>query len=124
MFRVASYEEFHDGQVIIQEGTHGDWTYVVVEGSVEISKKVQDRQIVVAILSKGEIFGELAFISGVPRTATAKAVGETTVGVVDKDYFTKEYNKLPTDFRHIFNTVAMRLKKMTDTFIASHSDEQ
>jgi CRP/FNR family transcriptional regulator len=123
MFRIASYEEFHDGQVIIQEGTHGDWIYVVEEGFVEISKKVQGRQIVVAVLSKGEIFGELAFISGLPRTATVKSIGETTVGVIDKDYFTREYNKLPADFRQIFTTVSVRLKKMTDVFIASHSNK-
>jgi len=124
MFRIASFEEFQDGQVIIQEGTHGDWIYVVEEGYVEISKKANGQQVVMAVLSKGEIFGELAFISGVPRTATAKALGDTKVGVVDKDYFTREYNKLPADFRQIFNTVAMRLKKMTDAFIANQSEQQ
>jgi len=123
MFRIASYEEFHDGQVIIQEGTHGDWIYVVEEGSVEISKKVQNRQIVVAVLSKGEIFGEVAFIAGVPRTATVKAVGDTKVGIVDKDYFIKEYNKLPGDLRQIFRAEAMRFKKMTDALVANCSDK-
>jgi len=124
MFRIASYEEFHDGQVIIQEGTHGDWVYVVEEGSVEISKKVQNRQVVVAVLSKGEIFGEVAFIAGVPRTATVKAIGDTKVGVVDKDYFTREYNKIPSDLRQIFCAAAMRLKKMTESLVASYLEKQ
>lgn len=124
MFRIASYEEFSDGQVIIQEGTHGDWIYVVEEGSVEVSKKVQNRQVVVAVLSKGEFFGELAFITGMPRTATVKAIGDTKVGVIDKDYFTKEYNKLPDDFRQIFRAAAIRFKKVTDAFIATCVDKQ
>jgi len=124
MFRIASHEEFLDGQVIIKEGTHGDWIYVVEEGSVEVSRKIKDRQVVVAVLSKGEIFGELAFITSVPRTSTVKAIGDTKVGIIDKDYFTREYNKLPDDFRRIFHTTAMRLKKMTDAFVASYFDKQ
>lgn len=124
MFHIASYEEFHDGQVIIQEGTYGDWIYVVEEGAVEISKKVQDRQVVVTVLSKGEIFGELAFIAGMPRTATVKAIGDTRVGVVDKDYFTREYNKLSDDFRQIFHTAVVRLKKVTDALIAQYAEKQ
>ena len=122
MFQVASYETFQDGEVIFQEGTHGDWIYVIEEGSVEISKKIKGKRMVVEVLPKGEIFGELAFIARMPRTATATAVGETTVGIIDRDYFDQEFNKLPADFRKIFNTVAMRLKKATDAIIASVSD--
>jgi CRP-like cAMP-binding protein len=118
MFQIASYETFQDGQVIFQEGTHGDWIYVIEEGSVEISKKVKGRRVVIELLSRGDIFGELAFIAKMPRTATAKAMGETTVGIIDRDYFDNEFNKLPADFRQIFNTVAMRLKKTTEAILA------
>lgn len=118
MFQIASYETFQDGQVIFQEGTHGDWIYVIEEGSVEISKKVKGRRVVIELLSRGDIFGELAFIAKMPRTATAKAMGETTVGIIDRDYFDNEFNKLPADFRQIFNTVAIRLKKTTEAILA------
>jgi CRP-like cAMP-binding protein len=118
MFQVASYETFPDGQVIFLEGTHGDWIYVIEEGSVEISKKVRGRRVVIEVLYKGEIFGELAFIAKMPRTATATAIGETTVGIIDRDYFDNEFNKLPADFRQIFNTVALRLKKATEAILA------
>jgi len=124
MFQIASYETFQDGEVIFQEGTHGDWIYVIDEGSVEISKKIKGQRVVVEVLTKGEIFGELAFIARMPRTATATAIGETTVGIIDRDYFDQEFNKLPADFRQIFNTVAMRLKKATDAIIASVSKEE
>ncbi len=124
MFQVASYETFQNGQVIFQEGTHGDWIYVIEEGAVEISKNIKGRRVVVEVLPKGEIFGELAFISRMPRTATATAVGKTTVGIIDRDFFDQEFNKLPADFRQIFHTVAIRLKKATDAVIASVSEEE
>lgn len=124
MFQIASYETFEDGQVIFQEGTHGDWIYLIEEGSVEISKKIKGKRVVVEVLPKGEIFGEMAFISKMPRTATATAIGETTVGIIDRDYYDHEFNKLPADFRQVFNTVAIRLKKATDAIIASVSEEK
>lgn len=123
MFQIASYETFQDGQVIFQEGTHGDWIYLIEEGAVEISKKMRGRRMVIEILPRGEIFGEMAFISKMPRTATATAIGETTVGIIDRDYYDHEFNKMPDDFRQVFNTVAARLKKATDAVIAAASRE-
>ena len=124
MFQIASYETFQDGQIIFQEGTHGDWIYLIEEGSVEISKKMRGRRVVIEILPRGEIFGEMAFISKMPRTATATAIGETTVGIIDRDYYDHEFNKMPDDFRQVFNTVAARLKKATDAVIAAAIGEE
>lgn len=124
MFQIASYETFQDGQVIFQEGTHGDWIYVIEEGSVEISKKMRGRRVVIEILPRGEIFGEMAFISKMPRTATATAIGETTVGIIDRDYYDHEFNKMPDDFRQVFNTVATRLRKATEAVIAAATGEE
>lgn len=118
MFQIASYETFQDGQVIFQEGTHGDWIYVIEEGSVEISKKLKGNRVVIEVLPRGEIFGEMAFISKMPRTATATAIGETTVGIIDRDYYDHEFNKMPADFRQVFSTVAVRLKKATEAILA------
>ncbi len=124
MFQIASYETFQDGQIIFQEGTHGDWIYLIEEGSVEISKKMRGRRVVIEILPRGEIFGEMAFISKMPRTATATAIGETTVGIIDRDYYDHEFNKMPDDFRQVFNTVATRLRKATDAVIAAATGEE
>ncbi|MDX9745928.1 MAG: cyclic nucleotide-binding domain-containing protein [Syntrophales bacterium] len=123
MFQIASYETFQDGQVIFQEGTHGDWIYVIEEGAVEISKEMKGRRVVVEVLPPGEIFGEMAFISKMPRTATATAMGETTVGIVNRDYYDHEFNRMPEDFRQVFNTIAARLKKATDAIIAAAIQE-
>ena len=79
---------------------------------------------VIEILPRGEIFGEMAFISKMPRTATATAIGETTVGIIDRDYYDHEFNKMPDDFRQVFNTVAARLKKATDAVIAAATGEE
>jgi CRP-like cAMP-binding protein len=113
MFQIASYETFQDGQVIFEEGSNGDWIYVVDEGEVEISKKVGGQRIVIETLDEGDVFGEMAYIDKEPRSATATAKGTAVVGIIDRDFFDIEFNKISADFQKILKTVAFRLRKVT-----------
>jgi CRP-like cAMP-binding protein len=117
MFQVATYENYPDGAVIIEDGSFGDWIYVVEEGEVEISKKVGERKVVIEVLKPGELFGELAYIGKMARTATATAVGPTVVGLLDKNFFDDEFNKLPANFQAMFKAVAVRLKNTTEKIL-------
>lgn len=113
MFQIASYETFQDGQEIFKEGANGDWIYVVEDGEVEISKNMDGRKIVIERLKTGDIFGEMAYIDKTPRSATATAVGTTEVGIIDREFFDREFNKLSADFQTMLKTVALRLRKTT-----------
>lgn len=119
MFQIASYETFQDGQVIFQEGSHGDWIYVVDDGAVEISRVINGEKIIIETLKPGDIFGEMAYIAKIPRTANAIAKGTTTVGIIDRNFFDHEFNKLSADFQLIFKTVAFRLRKTTEAALHS-----
>ena len=117
MFQIAAYEKYSDGQVIFKEGTHGDWLYIVEDGAVEISRIVNNNKISITTFKEGEIFGEVAYIAKVERSATATAVGDTTVGIIDREFFDKEFNKLSGNFQLILRTLALRLKKTTDVLV-------
>jgi len=113
MFQISTEETFQDGEVIFEEGNAGDWIYVVLSGAVEISKKVEDKNVVIDIVQPEDVFGELGFISQSPRSPTARAVGETVLGVIDRNFLDQEFNKLSGDFITILKTLAERLKKTT-----------
>lgn len=110
---VAAEESYKSGDVIFAEGTSGDWIYVVISGQVEIFKMVRGRKIVVDILQKGDLFGEVSFVDKKPRSAGARALEDVNLGVFDRSFLTQEYNKIPSDFRAIFDALARRLRKMT-----------
>jgi uncharacterized protein (TIGR02266 family) len=114
MYNIASEETYHHGEVIFKEGTSGDWVYVVQSGSVEISKTASGKKYVIEMLEAGDVFGEVGFIGGMGRIATARAVGETKVGLIDREFLISEFNKLSEDFRFILVAVAQRVKKMTE----------
>jgi len=119
MYNIASEESYEDGQTIFTEGSFGDWVYVVLSGKVEISKEVGGKKNVIEVLEPGAVFGELCFLGqsvleGIKRTATARAVGQATIGVVDRAFLDNEFNKLSSDFRTIILTLVTRFIQMLD----------
>jgi len=114
MQNLAIEETYQDGQVIFKEGSSGDWIYIIMSGSVEISKDVGGETKIIEVLNAGEVFGELGFIGGLKRTATAKAVGLTTLGIIDREFLDGEFNKLSNQFRAILVAITHRFKRMLD----------
>ena len=114
MFQTAIEEKYKDGDIIFEEGSSGDWIYVVESGAVEISKIIHGEKEVLLELGPGEIIGELGFITKMPRTATATAVGDTTVGIIDPISFEQEFNRLSPDFQAVLISLATRLKETTE----------
>ena len=61
-------------EVILRQGEGGDSIYVIGSGSVEAILDPGDgTPISLAVLGRGEVFGEIALIAGRPRSATVRA---------------------------------------------------
>jgi uncharacterized protein (TIGR02266 family) len=118
MFQISTEETYQDGQIIFEEGNSGDWVYLIQSGAVELYKKVGEKKVVIAVLQPGDIFGELAFIAKIPRTASARAVGPTSVGIIDRTFLDQEYNGLSGSFQMILKSIALRFERTTEK--ASH----
>lgn len=113
-YPIASQEAYKDGQIIFREGSAGDWIYVVLSGSVEISKTIDGKTFILTVLEPGEVFGELGYLAAIKRTATARAVGTTTLGVIDRTFLDQEFNKLSGFFRAILVSEVRRFRELID----------
>jgi len=113
VFDIASREIFDDGEIIFEEGSSGNWMYVLLSGNVEISKRIEEKKVIIQTLQPKEVFGELVFLGDVKRTATAQAIGRTTVGVIEHEFLTEELNKLSAKFRYILSGIVRKLKRTT-----------
>jgi len=115
MYPIATKKTYKDGQIIFREGSYGDWIYVVLSGSVEVSKMIGGRKSIITVLEPGEVFGELGYLGTIDkRTATVRAIGETTIGVIDRTFLDKEINKLSGYFRTILVAVVKRFRTLLD----------
>lgn len=73
------------GETIFHMGSAGDSMMAVLSGSVRISVPSPDgREIVLAILQSGEVFGEIALLDGKERTADASAVTACHLAILDR----------------------------------------
>jgi uncharacterized protein (TIGR02266 family) len=125
MYNVISEESYPDNAIIMEEGSSGDWIYVVLAGAVEVFKTINGRKVVVDVLGEGDVLGEVSFLAQKKRTASARAVGDVTVGIIDRDYLDAEFNKLSGDFKKILVALVSRLLETTEMvcgFIDRHSD--
>jgi hypothetical protein len=74
LVKQLSYRTFESGQQILREGEPGRSFFVIVEGRVRIWKQLDDgKDVVLAYLDEGAFFGEMALLSGAPRTANVSA---------------------------------------------------
>jgi CRP-like cAMP-binding protein len=73
------------GEVIIRQGDVDDSMYIVSSGKVKVTKASdQGTEILLAYLSDGAFFGEMALLSESPRTASVAAEEETTLFAVSR----------------------------------------
>lgn len=74
------------GQVLFREGDEGEEMFVVRRGSVIISKPVRDKvEGILARMSAGDFFGEMALFDPAPRSATIQAESDCTLLVMDQE---------------------------------------
>ena len=78
---------FDNGQVLFHEGDDGDDMYIIQSGRVAIKKKVKDGDTTLAVLEKGDFFGEMAILERLPRSATAEVVEEGDLIVISGEMF-------------------------------------
>ena len=75
-----SYHQHAAGSLIIREGDPGWSFYVIVEGKVRVYKDGRDgNELTLAHLGEGAFFGEMALLSGAPRTANVVAEDDTAI---------------------------------------------
>ena len=66
-----SLRHFEKDVVIVKEGDRGDSLFIIVRGSVRaLTKGPREKEIVLGNLGEGDFFGEVALLTGKPRTAT------------------------------------------------------
>ncbi len=117
-------ERFQANALIFSEGEHGDKLYIVVDGQVRISRRLQGMgEEALTILGRGDVFGEMALIDDQPRSADARAhTAGCTVFTIDSHRL-DEVLEMDPDASHQFLTLlcqilCRRIRTMTDRLVA------
>ncbi len=111
---IADEEDFFDGENIVEEGKHGSWIWVVLEGVVEIIKNTEKGPLPIVRIGDGGFIGSLSsfLIQGHMRTATVVAVGNVQLGVLDSQRLAQEFAALSSEFRTFLISIDRRLRQL------------
>jgi CRP/FNR family transcriptional regulator, cyclic AMP receptor protein len=119
----SSEERFREGSMIFREGEKGDKLYIVLDGRVRISKFIPGvGEEALAVLDRGDFFGEMALIDDKARSADAKAhEGDATVLSIDRATLNEILSMDPNASLQFLNLlcrmISRRLREINDKIV-------
>jgi CRP/FNR family transcriptional regulator, cyclic AMP receptor protein len=114
----AHLRKLDAGDTIFLMDTPGDSMMAILEGNVRISvPSPEGKEIVLAILHPGEVFGEIALLDGKGRTADARAMSRCSVAVLDRRDVLSFFERQPNAWPKLVEVLCDRLRR-TDQHLA------
>lgn len=102
---------FATGESIFKEGDLGTEMYIILEGEVHIVKHLRGQAHVLSRLEKGDFFGEMSVIDGVPRTADAVAITDCKLVPINGSRFDEMIRRTPEIAIRIIRKYSNRLRE-------------
>lgn len=107
---IADELDLPEGKVLTEEGDRGREFFVLVEGSVEVTRGGKQ----VNTLGAGDFLGEMALVSDHPRVATITTTSPVRALVITDRHFRALLERSPELQRKVFRAMADRLAQLLD----------
>ncbi len=121
---IVEQKKYRKGAVIIRELSGADRFFIISRGKIEITKKLeQGEELVLAVQSDGDFFGEMALLDERPRSASARALEPTTVLEISRPHFETLLHKAPLLAFRVMKELSARLRD-TDALLISHLQQR
>ena len=113
--RLSQTRRVPAGSVLFQQGEEGDALYGIAEGLVRIWVSGDGgKELTLLLLEPGDVFGEIALLDGLPRSASAEATEESLLVMVRREAFLPLLEAESGLARHVIELLCERLRQSTD----------
>ena len=110
--KVCKPRKYLKNSMIILEEEYGDLVFVVQSGTIKITRvNDEGKEVILALLGPGEIFGELAILDGEARSANALAQENCQLWAINKEDFLDILKHNFTVSYNLMCELAKRLRK-------------
>lgn len=102
------------GQIILMEGDPGQSLFVIASGLVKVyvSSAEDGKELTLAFLEEGDVFGEIALLDGQPRSANVAAAEDAIMLELDRTAFFSAVRDIPDFAEHVFELICERFRNM------------
>ena len=107
-------KKYEPGDIIIQEGEKIRDLYFLTEGQVEIKSAEKDGNILLNEVKDPNIFGDLGFLFGFRRTATAIAKTRVKLFILNYERFSREITEFPDWLSPMLSSFVSGIKELHD----------
>ena len=113
---VLDEEEYHAGERIARAGGHGKWIWIILKGSVNVSRETSNGPMNITNLGEGCFIGGFTILPFMEytRSVTVTALDDVQLGLLDTEFLYRDFMSLSPDFRRILLSLDGRLRKITD----------
>jgi CRP/FNR family transcriptional regulator, cyclic AMP receptor protein len=113
--KVLDHVQLKEGARLFERGDRGNELYIVYSGKVEISiRDLAGEKIVLTVAERGDLFGELSMIDNRPRTATAMALEDTELIVLNRENLQLFFQKKPDAALDMIAAMGAMIRKADD----------
>ncbi len=110
---MSESQTYHAQERLFEKGDEGDAAFIIIDGEVEVLVPADGGEQSVAILGKGEIFGELAVICDQTRSSAIAARTELEVLRLDRDVVLNLMREFPDISLEMVRILGRRLERTT-----------
>lgn len=113
-------EEFYSmGETVTQEKRHGNWIWVVLEGTLDIIKSTPGGPLTVTRVGPGAFIGSVTsfLFQENTRKATVAATTDVQLGVLDAQRMAQEFSSLGAELRNFILSLDRRLNQVTNSCV-------
>jgi CRP-like cAMP-binding protein len=103
------------GNTLFRKGDEGTALYIILQGSIKISISGKaGEEVALAILGRGDFFGEMALLDGMPRSADAVALEDSHLYVLNRKDFLSFLIQNEAAVQAILFALSLRLRRTDD----------
>src|SRR5258707_11072237 len=114
---LARVRTFNAGETVFAIGSPGDQMMALLSGTIRISVPSSGgKELLLAVIQPGEVFGELAVLDGKERSADAVAETACTVAILDRRDIFSFFERNPTAWPSLVKVLCQRLRRTDQVF--------
>lgn len=103
-----------DGELLFREGDLSREMFIIQKGAIEVFKDIKGSNVILGQIQRGSMVGEMSLLESLPRSASARAIGDVVLIVLDPGSFLLKIRRDPTFAFELMKQLSGRIRQTNE----------